>query len=61
MPEKDGWIENLGGADKKPVQDGVFYLVRFRNGKEILSEPKTSWRWDHNGHTHDIVAFKIIK
>lgn len=60
MTAADGWIENSGRDDEKPVAPGYSYRLRFRNGEEIRSGSETKWRWDHNGHTHDIVAFKII-
>lgn len=57
---KDGWLVNDGSRDRKPnALHGHAYRLRFRNGEEAPSEPETVWRWDHNGHTHDIVSYKI--
>ena len=55
--DADGWINWDGG--ECPVDDYVFFDVRFRCGDVAQGN---SWpRWTHNGNGRDIIAYRIHK
>ena len=59
--DADGWIPWSGG--ECPVNNGVWFWLRFRNGRQFGPDDEAAfWRWGHNHLDEgDIVAYRIAK
>ena len=59
--DADGWIPWSGG--ECPVNNGVWFWLRFRNGHQFGPDDEAAlWRWGHNHLDEgDIVAYRIVK
>jgi len=55
----DGWIRHRGG--KCPVEARCGVEVRYRDGEKLVLAEAIDNRWDHQGYTGDIMAYRIHK
>lgn len=58
--DAEGWIEWNGG-ESMPFERGTVAQLRFRSGHDRPAEQIYGFRWWHNGHGGDIVAYRIVK
>lgn len=60
QPDADGWIKWSGV--KCPVDREHLVRIRFRDGEETTySHHAGTLRWDHNGSSGDIVAYRLVQ
>lgn len=57
-PDADGWIEWKGGSS--PVSDFDRVDIKLRMG-EVWLDRDSRWRWSHDGHETDIIAYRLHK
>lgn len=55
------WVQWEGG--NKPFKGAPPMKVRYRCGQEVEYPDCTGlrFRWNHTGHSHDIVSYKFLR